>query len=128
MTPGMNIRIRVWKVTNEPDDRIGGAVLSGTIIHDNVPARFEETKQEMLLLQQGYEVSQIFSCITHAVSPMYKEKDEVEVIFPENHPFYHEFLQVKGIQFTSLHPSDSRSVVMLTLKRKDYAHSTNVIL
>lgn len=128
MTPGLNIKIRVWRVSNQPDDAIGGALLSGTILHDYVPARLDPIKPEMVLLQQGYEIDSVFNCMTHRLNPMVKEKDEIEVIFPDYHPFYHELLQIRGIQFSSLNPYDSRDFILMTVKRKNYAHTTTEIV
>lgn len=121
MTIGLNLQMRVWRITNPTDDVIGGAVPSGTLIYDCVPARLENTKPSLLLLQQGFEVDKVFQGICEDNIVVY-EKDEMEIIFPTNHPYINIRLVVHGIQFTSLHPDDSRGYLLLTLKHKDYAH------
>ena len=38
MTAGFTVFMRVWHLSNNPDDTIGGALTTGTVIYENVPA------------------------------------------------------------------------------------------
>lgn len=118
----MNIHGRIWQMHNLTDDEIGGARISGTISKFDLPGRFEEAKPSMLLLQQGLETPRIcmFQC-TPGVLEVY-ERDELEIIAPQNHYYYGDHFRIIGVNRSSLHPSDSRSQVILYMNRVEYSH------
>ena len=123
MTAGLNIHIRFWRMTTPVDDEIGGAVPTGTIIYDDVPARIEPVRPDYVLIQQGIETTNLYTCVCRPANLAIKEYDEAEVVFPLNHNLINKRLLVRNIQDTSIHPSDSRGYLVLTLERKFDAHA-----
>ena len=53
MTAGLDSRANIWRMTTLDDDEVGGAVVSGTVLHQNVHTRMNPQPREQLLLQQG---------------------------------------------------------------------------
>ena len=123
MTAGLNIHVRFWRMTTLVDDEIGGALPTGTVIYDDVMARIEPMRPDYLLIQQGIETNNLYTCVCRPASLAIKEYDEAEVVFPLNHNLINKRLLVRNIQDTSLHPSDSRGYLVLTLERKFDAHA-----
>ena len=123
MVAGLNLKIRVWRMGNLDDDEVAGARISGTVSYESVYARFEQPAPNFLLLQQGLEVTDTIQCTCRPPNLNIKERDEVEVIFPLNHPLYGKKLRITSIQLSDLHPSDSRGKLILFLTRSDYAHA-----
>lgn len=126
MTAGLNIRIRVWRIVEQADDEYGGAVVSGTILYDHLDARLQALKPSALLLQQGLEVDSIFRCMVQCSYRDFREYDEVEVVWPEDHKYYGKLFQIRKIQEDALHPLDRRSFVEFTLSELQYSRSNLV--
>ena len=123
MTAGLNIHVRFWRMTTPVDDEIGGAVPTGTIVYQDIAARIEPMRPDYLLIQQGIETSNLYTCVCRPPNLAIKEYDEAEVVFPLNHNMINKRLLVRNIQDTSLHPSDSRGYLVVTLERKNDAHA-----
>jgi hypothetical protein len=123
MTAGLNIHVRFWRMTTPVDDEIGGALPTGTIIYDDIHARIEPMRPDYLLIQQGIETNNLYTCVCRPPNLAIKEYDEVEVVFPLNHNMINKRMLVRNIQDTSIHPSDSRGYLVLTLERKFDAHA-----
>lgn len=99
----------------------GGAVLSEYKVYDNLPARIEANRPSTLILDQGLDVDESFQMIIHPVA--IRERDEIEVVWPSQHRFYQKRMRISSIQNTSMNPLDSRSYMIVILRRKDYAHT-----
>jgi|WetSurMetagenome_2_1015567.scaffolds.fasta_scaffold00049_86 hypothetical protein len=123
MTAGLNIHVRFWRMTTPVDDEIGGALPTGTIIYDDISARIEPVRPDYILIQQGIETTNLYTCVCRPPNLAIKEYDEVEVVFPLNHNLINKRMLVRNIQDTSIHPSDSRGYLILTLQRKFDAHA-----
>jgi len=121
MTAGLNIKVNVWRMVQQTDDEIGGAMLSGTLVFNNLPARIETNRPSVLLLDQGLDVDESFQMIFHPCAV--RERDEIEVSWPSQHRFYQKRMRVVALQNTSMNPLDSRDYMSVTLRRKDYAHT-----
>lgn len=120
---GMNMLVRVWRITEPSDDAIGGALVSGTLLYTGKRARIESQKPDEQLVQQGFETEKIFNMNIQPVSLDIREHDEIEIISPTTHPYYNKRLQVQGVQNQSMSMSDPRSYLLLTLRYKEYAHA-----
>lgn len=117
MTAGMNVRIKVWRLTEITDDDIGGAVLTGTVSYQTLDARWQELKPDSMMLFQGLEMNEIFRCMTRPTTLSIEENDEVELVWPPTHPRYGVRFKVIKIQRDGLHPMDRRNFVELSLSR-----------
>jgi len=122
MAAGTNVKLRIWRISTPTDDSIGGAVNVESLEYDNIYAREEEVKAEMVLLQQGLEIER--PIMVHVYKPLLiYERDEVEIMAPTNHRYYLKRCRIVDVQSSSLHPSDHRSHLRLTLRRKEYSHA-----
>lgn len=123
MTAGMNVRGRIWRITTPTDDDVGGAVVTGTVIYNNVWGRLGAQRASSLLLEQGIEVSGVWMLLVRPAVMMIRERDEYEVTFPTNHLEYGNRFRIVGVRATSMHPSDSRGFLELTMTRSTFAHA-----
>ena len=121
MTVGLNIKVTVWRIMQQPDDEIGGANMSEYRVFENLPARIESNRPNTLLLDQGLDVDESFQMIFHPCAV--RERDEIEVVWPSQHRFYQKRMRISALQNTSMNPLDSRDFMSVTLRRKDYAHT-----
>lgn len=126
MPAGLNIRIKVWRLVEQTDDDYGGADLSGTILYESISARFQALKPNPLLLQQGVEVDSIFRCMVRDSSLDFREYDEVEVVWPEQHKYFGDRFRIIKVQEDALHPFDRRSFVEFTLSKMKYSRDGEV--
>jgi len=118
---GNNIKIRIWRTNYSPDDIVGGAIVTGTVLGD-YPARLQANPEEQLLLQQGLETERTFKI---NLVPGYldvRERDEVEVLAPTDHVYYGQRFRVRGVSYSSLNKRDPRNYLMITLTRDVRAH------
>ena len=118
MTAGLNLVVRIWDfIYSYGDDDVGGALPSGTILHERVDARIHSNRPTQALLEQGIEDISTFTGLLHPATLLVSNNNEVEVIAPANSPYYGEFFRVVGNpQRTSHHPSDSRGYFLVSLE------------
>lgn len=123
MVAGLNLQIRIWKIEYAPDDLVGGAVITGSVV-GSYPARLKENAENQLLLQQGLEVEKTYSAIVVPGTVDVHERDELEIIQPTDHPYYQQRFRVISVSYGMLNPRDPRNYVLLTLSRSRIAHGT----
>jgi hypothetical protein len=121
MVAGANILIRIWRITFPTDDEVGGAQSSGTAYGDYY-ARMQGNRDEQLLLQQGLETERTFSLVLSPGNRDIRERDEIEVISPIDHPYYGDRFRIVSIRHSDFNTQDQRSYTMLTLSRSVFAH------
>ena len=123
MGAGYNIRVRVWRMlADAPDDYVGGAVMTGTVVYSDVMAKMEQEPANMLLAQQGIETTHIYRMnIIPGTLEIY-ERDEVQIMKPLDHHYYGDRFRVRGVMYSSHNPRDPRSYLMLNLNRSDRMH------
>ena len=122
MTAGLNVRFDVYSMDNLDDDSIGGAIVTGTLVAQSVHGRFAQQKPNYLLLQQGIEVNKIWNVVAKPFGTDIEEKDEIEIVYPVNHPYYGERFRVTGTEYSSHHPSDPRGYLILYVEKREYVH------
>jgi hypothetical protein len=123
MSAGLNIRSNIWRVTQGTDDLVGGAVITGTVVYENVLTRLEAQPEQQLLLQQGLETVRTFTAVVVPGTMVIKERDELEVIAPFDHPYYGDRFRIVSMRYSTHNPRDPRNYVMLSLIRSVRAHS-----
>jgi hypothetical protein len=127
MTAGMVFTGRLWRYNYSDDDAVGGAVLTGTILYQSFPFSLQEQEEEQLLMQQGLQTIKTFT----AVCPMIiegeladiRERDEIEILTPPNHPHAGDYFRVTNPRFSSHAQNDARAYIMLSLIRSERAHT-----
>jgi hypothetical protein len=118
----MNRRAKIWRINYQPDDAVGGAVVTGTVIHWDVPLRMEENPQQQLLLQQGLETQNTFRGLIIPGTMDIRERDELEVTSPRDDMFYGQRFRIVGMRYSNLNPRDPRNYAMLQMVRSVRAH------
>lgn len=121
MGAGYNLRINVWRITQQDDDYVGGSVITGTVLHYGVQARMQEQEEEQVLLQQGLETMKTFTMNIIPGTLDVQERDEVEIVFPPTHKFLNDRFRVRNLRYSDL--TDPRAYIMLTLSRNVRAHT-----
>jgi len=122
MTAGLNVHARIWRISFPVDDSSGGALPTGTVSYPDILGRLNQAKPNFLLLQQGMEIDDIFEFETRPPAMEIYERDELEIIYPTNHVYFGKHFRVVGVRRSSMHPSDSRGFMILTLRRWERAH------
>jgi hypothetical protein len=97
MTIGLNLRGNIIRMNQQPDDSSGGAVLSGTVVGNNLLMAIYSRRPMQASLEQGLEVEAIFDATVKCGVVIY-ERDEVEVTCPTNSPHYGLRFRVLGTQ------------------------------
>ena len=107
MTAGMNIKLRHWIIDYNQDDSVGGAVITGTVgsIYN---ARLQENPESQLLLQQGLETMKTFTAIVTPMAKVMKERDEVEIYAPYDHPYYAKRFRIRSARHSDMNYRDPR--------------------
>lgn len=118
MTAGLNLRVSIWRMTTTgADDVVGGAIVTGTVVHENVEGRLSQARPSQIVLEQGLEVDTIWTCRIRPANLIIHERDEVEVTWPPLHPHLNDRFRIRGVRRTSMHPRDGRGFIDLTLSR-----------
>jgi len=125
MPGGMNVLFRVWRLTQQTDDDVGGAIFTGTSVGDYF-GRFNEEKPSKLLLEQGIEVMRLGTALLRyhkAADPnalTIEERDQLEIIRPIQHPFYGKRFHILSIQHMPTHPNQRRNLIRISCRRADW--------
>lgn len=98
---GLNVKVKFYNNTSVSDDDAGGAVLVENLAYSNIRARLSARRPSQQALEQGLEVNRLFDMIIVGQSLVINERDEVEVTFPSDSPYYGERFRIMGIQHDS---------------------------
>jgi len=122
MPAGTNCRVRAWRLVEYADDDVGGAVPSGTILHDSLEARIDEELTDTAFIQQGLESKKTFSGMVWGHQLRIIEQDLIEVISPPNHDYYGKYFKVEDGRYDSRHPGIKQRYLLVKLTRSQIAH------
>ena len=123
MTAGLNIGIAIWHYFTPSDDAGGGALSSGTYSYPYVEARMEQSRADMLLLQQGLEVTKVWNVLCQPANLLVYERDEIEVVHPTNHRYFGKRFRVVSVEESSINPDVSTGYMMLRVTRRELSHA-----
>lgn len=116
MTAGFNLRVKFIRYIYQNDDEVGGAVPSGTVLHESVAGRIQASPPVGELVQQGLETNKTMTGVFEQVSDL-REFDECEVIAPIGHPYLGMMFRIHTVQYPNNHPQDRRNYILATLTR-----------
>lgn len=119
---GQNCRGNIWRIGWGADDRVGGAVTTGTLEYQNVYARFQEQPEEQLILQQGLETTKIYKATIVPGTLDIRERDEFEVSQPLDHFYYGLRFRIINARPSDFNKRDPRNYILLTMTRSERAH------
>jgi len=123
MIAGSNCRINIWHIDYDPnDDIVGGAVTTGSLVYQNVYARFQSDREDMIFLQQGLETTRTFTFTVFPSSMNIYERDELEVIQPTDHKYYGDRFRVISVRYSDFNIRDPRNYIILHATRSVEAH------
>ena len=122
MPAGLNSRAKIIRYSYNDDDAVGGAMLTGTVLYENLWARIESNKQEQLLLQQGLETQRTFDAVIIPGTLDIHERDEFEITAPSDHVYYDVPFRIVGLRYSSHSKRDPRNYMMLSMVRSVRAH------
>lgn len=122
MPAGTNCRVRVWRLVEYVDDDVGGAVPSGTVLHESLEARIDQDLTDSNYYQQGLETIKTFSGLIWGHQLRIIEQDLIEVISPPNHDYYGKFFKVEDGRYDSRHPGVKQRYMLVKLTRSQIAH------
>lgn len=120
---GNNVRFSITGNNNSTDDEVGGAVLTGTVVHENVPGRLEGVLPEQVFLMQGLETARQFTMTVGEDNLNVQERDYVTITDPVDHRYYNVNLRVLGVLESNFNPSDPRAYMILNLQRDVKSHA-----
>lgn len=97
MTQGLNLRGTIWRMNQDEDDEVGGAMITGTPVANNLLMGIFSRRPSQASLEQGLEVEAIFDATVKCGVTIY-ERDEIEVTCPTHSPHYGLRFRVMGVQ------------------------------
>lgn len=121
MILGGNIRVNVYRMTPQTDDYVGGAMISGSVVHTAVPMRMQGDPDEQVLLQQGYETLRTYTFTVSIGGLDIRERDELQVVFPPSYPYYNAKFRVMNVRYSDL--NDPRRYMILAVQRSVRSHT-----
>lgn len=122
MAAGLNIVIAIWQYQTPKDDRGGGALDKFVCVYPYIDARMEQSKADLLLLQQGLETTKVWNILCQPANLLVYERDEIEVVWPNNHRYYHQRFRVVSVEESSINPDVSTGYLMLRVTRRETSH------
>lgn len=122
MIAGSNCRVDIYRIENDADDVVGGAVVTGTLQYQNVHARFQSDREDMIFLQQGLETIRTFTFTVFPASMTIDERDELEVVQPTDHIYYGKRFRIKSVRYADFNQRDPRNYILLHTTRSVRAH------
>ena len=123
MVAGMNSKARIWRYSNEDDDVVGGAVLSGTVQYANILCRMDAIPSEQLLLQQGFETTKMFTATLVPGNLDIRERDELEITAPYDHVYLGDEFRIIEVREQIFNPRNPNKYMVVTMDRSIRAHS-----
>lgn len=123
MIAGSNCRIDIWRISEDDDDIVGGAVITGTLQYQNVHARFQSDREDIMLLQQGLETLRTFTFTVFPITMNIYERDEVEVSYPTDHKYYGDRFRIVSVRYSDFNVRDPRNYIILHATRNVKAHA-----
>ena len=101
MTAGLNIRVSIWRMSEDADDAVGGAMTTGTVAYQDIYARLTLRRPSQIMLEQGLETDKIGDILLQGRNLTIYERDEIQVVWPLTHEFYGDKFRVMGVQPSS---------------------------
>jgi hypothetical protein len=105
MVAGLNLKVTVHRLSQSTDDASGGAMFTGTVQYQDIAARLAARMPSQQALEQGLEVDRLIDMSIVGRGLTVNERDEVEVTWPIDHPYFGERFRVVGLQVDGRRPA-----------------------
>lgn len=122
MSAGLNVAFDVWRILEDSDDVVGGAMITGSVVYYSVPGRFQKLNASQVYLEQGLETERIFTCHLVPGTLDIKERDELQLVQPTDHPMYGQRFRVVDFSPSDHNRRDPRSYINIQMTRSVRAH------
>lgn len=119
MSAGLYLTGKIWRFSYPSDDRVGGAVPTGTAVYSNVRARIEAEQPTLALMEQGLETPTIFTAVLQPGNLVLEHNDQFEVTAPAMSPHYGKKFRIISIQNSSM--IDPRAFLIVSMRRFEEA-------
>lgn len=123
MSAGLNVRFNVWRILTSDDDIVGGAMISGSLVYEGVPGRFQKLNATQVFVEQGLETERVFTCHLVPGTLDIKERDELQLVQPTDHPMCGHRFRVVDFSPSDHNRRDPRSYINIQMTRSVRAHS-----
>lgn len=123
MVAGENCRSTIFRITQGTDDYVGGATVTGSAVYEGVLTHFEQEPEDQIFAAQGLETLRTFKATIVPGTLVIKERDELMITHPIDHPEYGNRFRITSMQHTSHNPRDPRNYLLLQLVRSVKAHT-----
>ena len=121
---GYNIRASIFRMNNDPDDVVGGAMITGSLVYEQVISRMQGAKPVQALLQQGLETERTFTALVIPGTLDIRERDEYEITEPFDHVYHGMRFRIVGVLYSDFNPRNPNNYLILSLVRSVRSHST----
>lgn len=115
MVAGLHMKVNVIRISQLADDASGGAITTGTVVHNDLASVLTPRRPSQIMLEQGLEVDAIYDFTTTAQGVTLFERDEMQVTWPPAHALFGLRFRIEGVQpgrkrarFAALHCTLSR--------------------
>lgn len=128
MPAGPNCAINIIRFLYTDDD-VGGAMVTGTVLHSNLAARISDDfpdyvdKLDSTYNGRGYETRKVFSGMIWGHNLQVLEQDQVEVISPPNHIYYGKKFRIVQTSYDNRHPGIKQNYLLVKLERNQISHT-----
>lgn len=122
MPSGFNIRASIFRENNDTDDAVGGAMITGTLMYQDVMSRLQGNRPVQALLQQGLETERTFTALVIPGTMDIRERDEYEVTEPYDHIYHGQRFRIVNVLYADHNPRDPRNYMILSLVRSVRSH------
>ena len=83
----------------------------------------EQSRADLLLLQQGLEVTKVWNILCQPANLLVYERDEIEIVHPTNHRYFGKRFRVVSVEESSINPDVSTGYMMLRVTRRELSHA-----
>lgn len=115
MGVGYNARADFYSMENSPDDNIGGAIVTGSLLASNERIRFEPVFSRQQTHFQGLETERRFTVMVARQSLLINERDEFIVTRPVDHPYILQRFRISAMSHDSI-PGSRGHIELLATK------------
>lgn len=124
MVAGLNSSFTIFRMEQQADDAIGGAVISGTAIYWGIQGRLQAEPATQVFAEQGLETERQFTIVLVPGTLNVRERDEIELRAPRDHNYYGKRFRIIGMEHSSHTPRDPRNYLVLHVTRSVRAHTS----
>jgi hypothetical protein len=125
MPAGFNAVGNIIRYDYDPDDYVGGAMPSGTVIHESVWCRIDAVKPTMVLLEQGVETTSLFQTRLSYKAKNVQENDEFVVTAPVGSIYENVKFRLISVQHTSMRSDDPRNQILVVMRKRSRQEITD---